>query len=396
MEYYNFLNSYNICDYNTLKQYLSNINIKFKENNNLFLMYQEQDETNFNDNLLIRNCLGLICRIDTLKIVCYSFNRCVEFNNGFNPIINLDNFRLEKAYEGSLMRVYFYDNKWNISTKRCLDANNAYWISDKSFYELFIECLPTNFNIYDILNKNYCYSFLLCHPNNNIITKDKPHLIHLNTRNIENLNIVEHDLGFNKPYIYTEYNKNNINELFDKLDNEYEGYIIIDNYDNRQKIEGKMYRFLKDLWGNTNNRIYRYFELRKYENDLINYLTYFKDDALFFKNIEVDLINFFKKIHNLYIERHVKKNKLYLDYPYSVILYNLHGFYISNKKPILYSDVVQYINSLNISILYRYYLSYVNNIKNKNEICKYYVKGFNIYNNNLPDLIDENGEINNN
>jgi hypothetical protein len=308
---------------------------------------------------------------------------------------------VEKAYEGSLMRVYYFNDKWNISTKKCLDANNAHWIANKSFYELFMECLPENFNI-DLLNKDYCYSLLLCHPNNNIITKDKPHLIHLNTRSVKDLKLVEHDLGFNRPFVYTGYNKDNIRELYNKLNDEYEGYIIIDKNNNRQKIEGKMFRFLKDLWGNTNNRIYRYFELRKDENILINYLTYFKEDALIFKNIEIELIHFFKKIHNLYLERHVKKTNIYLDYPYSTILYKLHGNYMSNKKPITHSSVVLHMNSLNINLLYRYYIAYINNVKNKTDIGKYYVKGFYIYNSNLPeltdlpDLIDDNGEINNN
>jgi hypothetical protein len=43
------------------------------------------------------------------------------------------------SYEVALLRVYFYNDEWHISTTKKIDAFSSYWSSDKSFGRLFEE-----------------------------------------------------------------------------------------------------------------------------------------------------------------------------------------------------------------------------------------------------------------
>ena len=49
------------------------------------------------------------------------------------------------------------------------------------------------------LNPNNCYSFIVSHPENNIIYKPvKPILYHISTRDLTNLNEIDEDIGVSK------------------------------------------------------------------------------------------------------------------------------------------------------------------------------------------------------
>jgi hypothetical protein len=408
MEYYKYINEKSITDYQTLVTDLTtNFNLKFKEEGDLFLIYQDNDETNYNEVALVRNCIGLIGVKETLKVVCYSFDRCFEVEDNtdtIHPQIDINNIRVEKAYEGSLIRVYFYNNCWYVSTKRCIDASKAYWISNKSFYELFTEVLPVNFKFTD-LDESYCYSFLLCHPDNNIINKNYScKVYHLSTRHVDTLSYVDIDIGITKPYVYTNIDSSNINTIFDQYSNEFEGYMLSDINGNRQKVEGKVFKRLRLLWGNTNNRIYRYLQLRKSETDLKDYLSFFFNDCTFFKNIELLIIKYCKKIHKMYLDKNVKKTGEFLNYPYSKITYKLHGDYLNNRAnkkntPVTVTKVMNYINQLDVNQLYHYLNIYLHDKENhSNELYKYnsYINSYynvnNTYEENYPIL---NGDWNN-
>lgn len=364
MEYYKYITDNNISDYESLVQDLTQkFNIKFKEDGDLFLMYQDIDEKQYNDVDLVRNCNGLIAHKSDLKIACYSFDKCLEVDENSNTIhskIDLDNIRVEKTYEGSLIRVYYYNNKWHISTKKCIDASKAYWISKKSFYDLFLESLSDNFD-FNNLSVDNCYSFLLCHPENNIIEKNNDYkLYHLSTRNINSLEIVDHNINIIKPFVYNYINKENIAIVFYNLDLTLDGYMLIDIHGNRQKIESNVYKKIKLLWGNTTNRVYRYLDLRKNESDLKDYAYYFTSDCILFKNIEKALIKFGKRVHAYYMSKNIKKTGEQLVYPYNKITYSIHGQYLKNRYPVTLTTVMYYLNQLDVKQLYHYLNIFIN------------------------------------
>ena len=88
--YYNFLKENNINSVDSLKEFISKdiYKLKFKEDNQLILIYNDQTSNLTED--LVKFFNGVIIDKNTLKIVCYTFDKCNE-ENSINPeFINND------------------------------------------------------------------------------------------------------------------------------------------------------------------------------------------------------------------------------------------------------------------------------------------------------------------
>lgn len=72
-----------------------------------------------------------------------------------------------EAIEGTLIRVFYFNNKWMITTHRKLDAYKSKWGNEKSFGDLFKDAVlrktgSGDFNDFlEDLNKNFQYTFLI-------------------------------------------------------------------------------------------------------------------------------------------------------------------------------------------------------------------------------------------
>ena len=106
-------------------------------------------------------------------------------------IENWHNVTVEEFIDGTMINLFYHD-KWTISTRSCLYAD-CNWYSNKKFNTMFEEA-EKNYKIdYNLLNKNYCYTFVLQHPENRIVTEYiEPKIIlvqitDLNT--LENINL---------------------------------------------------------------------------------------------------------------------------------------------------------------------------------------------------------------
>jgi hypothetical protein len=393
MELLQFIEHNNIQNYESLKNILEiePYNLKFKEdkdNINLFLIYIS-NESNLNIKL-VRECNGIIMRKNDLKIICYTFDKCID-NNILTSGLNLNKLYYENAIEGTLIRLFYHNDKWILSTKKCIDAFKARWLTTKSFGELFCECLKSNnYNhpLYEcltlndnnlikdgVLNKTYCYSFILIHPENNVVIKYiEPYIYHISTRDMNTLKEIDINIGFNKlEKWFIDYS--NIEEIINKLNERTicntEGLIFIDENYNRHKIRTPIFNEARDLWGNTNNRCLRYLELRKNIDKLNKYFYYFPIDKQLFLYYEKTIENLAYAILNIYTEKHIKKTLIKIPYFFSKTIYKLHGNFIKNKTFIDFNAVMLCLYELepkNVMYMIHHYNKYIyeqnNNIKN--------------------------------
>lgn len=336
MDLNNFIKT-NKIDYSSLKNYLESepYNLKFKEDinyPNLSLIYNSE-KSNFNLKI-VNECNGLIIDKDKLSIVCYTFDKC---NNSEIIPDNLDkdNLFIECAAEGTLIRLYYNYEKWIFSTKKCIDASKAKWLSSKNFIDLFFDCIG-DYDIFQKLDINCCYSFLIIHPENNIIIQNIiPFLYHINTRNMTTLEeLVNDNIGINR-FDKIKIQKEELdNQIYNIINNPYlvhEGLIFIDQNLNRWKIKSNIYKRAKLLWGNTNNRFYRYLELRRDASLLTEYLIYFPNDKDKFIKYEIDINDFGNILLEIYISKHVKKEVNLIPYYFVKLIYKLHGNYLKDK-----------------------------------------------------------------
>ena len=339
-KYYTFLKENNISTYESLKDFIHGdlYKLKTKEDkdfNNLAIIYNDKNSNIENE--LVRFFNGVIIDKNTLKIVCYTFDKCLEEDNLNENLIDTD-IITQPIYEGTLVRLYCYNNEWHISTKKMIDAHKATWISNKSFGEMFDELFDKNSLIK--YNTNYCYSFLMGHKENNILKIENNYILHINT--IDLVNNCEIDSIDNKNYV--KMNKEELLNYINSFNNNNNniniiGYIFMNKNYERQKFIKKNYIEMKELYGNTNNRLFRYLHLRKNPEELKKYLSIFKYDKHLFLSYENYLMNISTHILNIYRERHISKNIVKVPFYIRDIIYKVHGMYLQTRNKVSFQDI---------------------------------------------------------
>ena len=74
----------------------------------------------------------------------------------------IENYDIQECFEGTLLSFYYYNNKWNMSTRSCLDAKNSFWASNKSYYDLFLDAIGISFDEFTLhLKPENNYYFVL-------------------------------------------------------------------------------------------------------------------------------------------------------------------------------------------------------------------------------------------
>lgn len=347
-----------------------NINFKEDTDNNLILFfYNEQHENLINGktktNEVEDACKSCVYNINPFTYVCSQFNRIIyneEVLNLLNP--NLENVIVQKCYEGTTLLVFNHNNKWFISTRKCIDASESTWVKNQSYKELFEETIGEN--IYNVLNPNYCYVFILVHyKNKNIVNYNQPfkyqnryykHL-YLSSVTIKGTfdEITLNRNQYNLPNVlWTEEIKfQNVEEMLNNLKTNNdrdvasknittEGYAMkIYSDSNKQgkfiigKLQTEIYRYIMNSKPNVQNVYQIYLEFYK-QDKLTELLPYFyKGKNSIVLKIHNSMKILTKEMLELYHMTRNKRNEaLYELMPkiYKKVLYDLHGLYIKNKK----------------------------------------------------------------
>lgn len=114
------------------------------------------------------------------KIVCKSFPFTPEivFNDESKFMIKnlietkeVGTVACQTAPEGTLIRVFNYRNKWYMSTHKKINGSQSRWDSP-TFGFLFSEIIG-DVSLDDVLDKKFCYVFLMCHPNHVLVCKNE-------------------------------------------------------------------------------------------------------------------------------------------------------------------------------------------------------------------------------
>ena len=107
------------------------------------------------------------------------------------------------------------------------------------------------------------------------------------------------------------------------------------------------YNYVKSLKGNSNNMKYLYYENKK-QKTIKEYLSFFPEETNLYNTFHSEFIKLIRDIHRYYKSYHIKKNISINDIPFQLrpICYNIHTIYKTQKKPITFDIIYNYINSL--------------------------------------------------
>jgi hypothetical protein len=356
MHYISVLND--VLDFNESKKNLERLGLVVKEYENLYLVKYDKNKS-LMGNEDVMKCRSIILEKNTNKLVSVAPIKSIDNDIYHKKYIenNANNVIVEEFYDGTMINVFNYKGEFFISTRSCLGAHCKF-SGVKTFNNMFNECI--NNEIINKLDSQYCYSFLLQHPENKIVKRyETPNIILVTTSKIidNNLQVLDRNqtnkllnscnINFALPKLYELDSMEKIYFHIDKLDDTEQGLVLKcyeNGIDNRTKIRNTRYNKVRLLKGNSNNKMYLYFELRKNQN-MLEYLEYFPEDKELFEKFRLELYDFTKRLFNYYISLKVRKDVKFLeiDYEFRPFLNELHSIFNKTKVPITKNKVIDYL-----------------------------------------------------
>lgn len=331
-------------------------------------LYMISVSKNININDYTQNQLmydGTILEKDTNKIVCASYQRPKDIT--ISSLTDTD--FIEMCSDGTIIRVYYYNDTIITATNRCINAEMSKWGS-RTFHSLFIEIITngepiTKDDEQKFLKKCFSniktstYFFNLVHKDNRIVIKyDTSTLKLLFTINNSTLK----KTVCNKTQMSIP-----ISECKDIINNKKtRGLIITRSNGDVYKIDSYYYNLLKDVRGNVPYIHYRVIELL---NDPIK-LAILKDEYPE-NNLEIQMAlqcvdKLIQKVFQLYLDTHIY-HKYYVDSsnPYYTLLKRIHRHYgmkntefflkTSNDVLELHRSVDYIVKTTHLAVLRKYF-----------------------------------------
>lgn len=366
------------------------------------------------------NATYSVIRYDKNFLACdlvhtYGLCRSVILNNknkvvGFAPPKSISSEKFIKEYsektegvvaeefvEGTMINV-FWDHSigltggWEISTRNTVGATSSFYKSSsnkqKTFREMFLEAAQETGLILQLLNPNYCYSFVVQHPENRIvipIKKPKLYLVGvysiINNSNDFNGNndiiiqVFDHQIFktcFKETNITIQfpevYSFNSYSELIEKYGSMNTSYdimgVVLHNKltGERTKIRNPVYEQVRALRGNQPKLQFQYLSLRN-EGKVKDFLKFYPENKKEFSTFRDQVHLFTDTLYTNYRSCYVKKEKPLIEFSdqYRTHMYNLHQKYMTElreQKLFITGAMVQkYVNEMAPTLL-MYCLNY--------------------------------------
>lgn len=344
------------------------IDSKFDESKDLLLIYPTDKSDR--DSLVVQECNGIVIHKESLVVVAYGMNLIKDAQPP--PVVypfpwtmeesSLKNVVVEEMVDGTVIKIFYWNGTWIVSTNKKLNSKFAYWQSNRSFYDLFCDAIPHYpRSIQDVFNSDLdkccTYTFILLHPENRLVIHyNKPTVVHVSTRN--NVTFEEYECGIGSKFIWATYIdkvstdvdllrvNNKMWDINTPYDPELKRGIMVTNFSDPYFVT----RIKKDYpWFDTANK------LRKNLPSI--YLSYLACNRLernsfkqFFGNTDIfRYVDIMDKLPNFIFEHYIMiyvKKRFHIHYfkdyypQISNVLYRVHGRYIKgNFIPIKEEDV---------------------------------------------------------
>ena len=320
------------------------------------------------------------------KVVSFAPPKSISAENFIKKYPDNDNnscILAEEFIEGTMINV-FWDSSlginggWEISTRNTPGATCSFFknYKNKSFRDMFLEATIANNLDINYLNKLYCYSFVLQHPENRIVIPFKQPQLYLVA--IYSIEYIEKNIFVNvfDHYTYKDYfHANNItiklpeiyqfnkySELIEKyasMNTSYNivGVVLYNKYTNeRTKIRNPVYEQVRYLRGNQPKLQYQYLSLRK-EGKVKDFLKFYPENKKQFSEFRDQLHLFTNTLFNNYKSCYVKKEKPLCEFTeqYKTHMYNIHQIYLNTLREenlfVNNSIVQKYVNDMQTALL---------------------------------------------
>lgn len=303
----------------------------------------------------------------------------------------LDKYSFYDSYEGVLIRVFCYKDKWFTTTHRKLNAFRSKWASRESFGTAFKKALefaithtdfggkvptgeePLLTRFQTVLDKKHQYMFLVLNSDSNRIVcraPDNPTVLHVGTF-IDGKLSLDNDIGLPRPKKLTFKNVAELVEYVHSVDMTRVQGVICFAPDNRQyKIVNKYYKQLFLARGNEPSIKFRYLQVRmnRQTSEMLYYL--YPSMESMFDDIENKLYDIARNIYVAYVQRFIKKRFVTVPNEDFLIIKECHKWHEQDRKHnrISLEKVIDVMNAQSPTCLNRMIRRVKNEAKNSSKL----------------------------
>jgi len=223
--------------------------LSIKRDSGYILFMYSQIDSDFSYRL-VRECRGIILREFDMTPVCIPFTKFFNVQESHASDIDWSTARVQEKIDGSIIKLWFDNDEWHISTNGTIDAVNAP-LSDSAllmdgckyanYSELFSSVFPQEL-YFHTLDVDCTYIFELVSPYNRIVVPyEKTEIYHIGTRDNRTLEELDIDIGIRKPKEYSLSSLEDCLYATGNMDFDEEGYVAVDANWNRVKIKSPAY-----------------------------------------------------------------------------------------------------------------------------------------------------------
>lgn len=272
-------------------------------------------------------------------LVCTSPSKSTSYES-FKEKHPFSDCIVEDFLEGTMINTWYCQEKWHIATRSIIGAECTFE-TDRTFASMFYECLN---NSTIELNPKYCYSMVMQHPENRIVSVLEKRLYIVGVYEIvgEEVQELPEQTEHSPPrYVVQSY------EEAEVLAQTVAGKgLMLKCKGERCKIKRAAYYAQETEKGNTSFR-YRYLGVRTTpeKESLLSTFPFYQEDAV---RVEREIDEAIRVLYNTYVSVYIRKQFLSKEFSYKKFLYELHMIYVHTIRPgrITSLRVRQYINEL--------------------------------------------------
>lgn len=258
-------------------------NLRIKDDDIYTILSYDQLESDFSNDI-VQECRGLIVRKDdTGKYISVCVPYFKFFNWGESNAAKLDwsSIKVVEKIDGSLIKIWYDNKQWHISTNNLIDAFKADIISMGTkigtFGSLVKSVLDRDYKDFKF-DERKTYMFELCSPYNKVVVPHKDiKLYWLGTR--DNATLIEELFNPNWKFVPKTYSMKSLDECIEvasSLPYDEEGYVVVDKDFNRIKVKSPSYVIVSHM--RESFTLSKAIELVR-NNEVEEFLTYFPEFA---------------------------------------------------------------------------------------------------------------------
>ena len=359
-------------------EYLAEKNITKYQKDDLVVLKYKKNALNTTNVSTLGHFRSVIYNTKTKSIVSYSPAKSYSLDD-FNKAIDFDDSKIqyEEFVEGTMINLFYSNDEWQMATRSLLGGRGLFFKGGKTFRQMFLECTIEKDIDFESFNQDYCYSFVIQHSDNRIVTKfTKPDAVLCAVYKCDgsvveevSFDLADPENRLTRPRTYTFESIEEAKKVLANADSTpyYVQGVVMKCNGVRSKIRNPNYEYVRRLRGNQPKTQYQYLSLRK-SGKVGEFLKYYPEFAQEFQEYRSQVHYFTSNLHTNYINCYVKKMMRLGEFPkeFRQHMYIIHQTYINELIPkmehVSREFVINYVNNIHTP-----HLMYAINFKHRQQ-----------------------------